>query len=477
MIGKLLTCRTLWRGARRGACQDAACGFEEIVPRACQDRQCMLCGAVEEARWIGARATWLLPVPHLHAVLTLPGRLRDLAWHNKAAVYRLLLDAAVGAIEARLGLALGVPVGAGEAGGPGDRPLPGAARPALTAVLHTWNRELAFHPHVHALVAAGALSADGSRWITAPGGACALPADERLRELFRDRLLEGLDALRRAGKLRFPRGLARLAQDAAWAALLAALRRDPARPGRRAYWHVYAKTPLGGRDVLVYLARYAVRIGLSWSRLLEHDRARREVVIATRRGQALRLTGRELARRIALHALPRGFVRVRHRGLYLGRQRAANAQAHARIVAQGLAEPMTIDPADPLSVFVLARAAPGADDGRAGGSTGDGSTGAGARPATKKELRAASRAAEEATRAAGETSGTGSSLWDLYAQAKWGVDFSRCTRCGKALVFSFVPPRRDSLPAAAAHTLARARTGLAPRAPPVARAHVEAATT
>lgn len=232
----------------------------------------------------------------------------------------------------------------------------------------------------------------------------------------------------------------------------------------------------GGRDVLVYLARYAVRIGLSWSRLLEHDRARREVVIATRRGQALRLTGRELARRIALHALPRGFVRVRHRGLYLGRQRADNEQAHARIVAQGLVEPMTIDPADPLSVFVLARAAPGADDGRADGSTGTGAA-AGARPATKQELRAASRAAEEATRAAGETSGTGSSLWDLYAQAKWGVDFSRCTRCGKALVFSFVPPRRDSLPEAAARTLARARAGIAPRAPPEARAHVEAATT
>jgi len=32
-------------------------------------------------------------------------------------------------------------------------------------VLHTWTRDLRFHPHVHALVTAGGLAADGSRWV------------------------------------------------------------------------------------------------------------------------------------------------------------------------------------------------------------------------------------------------------------------------------------------------------------------------
>jgi integrase/recombinase XerD len=36
--------------------------------------------------------------------------------------------------------------------------------PAITMVLHTWTRELVFHPHVHAIVGAGAL-ADDDTWV------------------------------------------------------------------------------------------------------------------------------------------------------------------------------------------------------------------------------------------------------------------------------------------------------------------------
>src|SRR5205814_2765541 len=36
---------------------------------------------------------------------------------------------------------------------------------SLLAVLHTWTRDLRFHPHVHCVVRAGGLSADGLRWV------------------------------------------------------------------------------------------------------------------------------------------------------------------------------------------------------------------------------------------------------------------------------------------------------------------------
>jgi hypothetical protein len=35
----------------------------------------------------------------------------------------------------------------------------------ITAVLHTWNRQLEHNPHVHCIVTAGGLSPDGARWI------------------------------------------------------------------------------------------------------------------------------------------------------------------------------------------------------------------------------------------------------------------------------------------------------------------------
>src|SRR6185437_10923228 len=66
------------------------------------------------------------------------------------------------------------------------------AQLGFTAVLHTWTRELLFHPHVHCIVTGGGLSRDGSRWI------------DRKRFLFHvdvmGALFRGkfLDALRRA---------------------------------------------------------------------------------------------------------------------------------------------------------------------------------------------------------------------------------------------------------------------------------------
>ncbi len=41
-----------------------------------------------------------------------------------------------------------------------------SAHPAeMTAVLHTWGRDLSYNPHVHFVVAAGGLSADGKQWL------------------------------------------------------------------------------------------------------------------------------------------------------------------------------------------------------------------------------------------------------------------------------------------------------------------------
>ena len=37
-------------------------------------------------------------------------------------------------------------------------------QPGFIAVLHTWNQELGFHPHVHALVPGGGPSEDQSDW-------------------------------------------------------------------------------------------------------------------------------------------------------------------------------------------------------------------------------------------------------------------------------------------------------------------------
>jgi hypothetical protein len=127
-----------------------------------------------------------------------------------------------------------------------------------------------------------------------------------------------LEQARREGKLVFHGRLAPLAQSCAFAGLL--------REARSRRWVVYAKPPFGGPEAaLKYLARYTHRIAIANSRLLSMDE---ESVRFTwkdyRHGnqvRQMRLPGCEFVRRFLLHALPKGFVRIRRYGILANCQR------------------------------------------------------------------------------------------------------------------------------------------------------------
>src|SRR5208282_1805181 len=153
-----------------------------------------------------------------------------------------------------------------------------------------------------------------------------LPAVRVLSRLFRRLFLEGLAALHAAGRLAFLGDLARLADKAAFDAVLA--------PLRRSEWVVYAKRPFAGpKAVLAYLSRYTHRVAISNSRLIRLDddgvtfrwkdyRARGKAP-----GEAwikpMTLAADEFIRRFLLHVLPSGFHRIRHYGFLASPGRAA----------------------------------------------------------------------------------------------------------------------------------------------------------
>ena len=43
------------------------------------------------------------------------------------------------------------------------------ALPGMLSVLHTWNGQLGYHPHVHLLITGGGITADGQHWEPARG--------------------------------------------------------------------------------------------------------------------------------------------------------------------------------------------------------------------------------------------------------------------------------------------------------------------
>ena len=125
------------------------CGSRSVDYYSCRNRHCPKCQAIKQAKWITERQQRMLPVRHFHVVFTLPAELRTVATANRKSVFALLFRAAaqtlskLAADQNRLGVQLGI-----------------------TAVLHTWTRELQFHPHLHCVVTAGGLAISGStRWI------------------------------------------------------------------------------------------------------------------------------------------------------------------------------------------------------------------------------------------------------------------------------------------------------------------------
>ena len=123
-------CRTSVLGGHLDLC--TACGHSTPAYNSCRNRHCPKCQSLRQAQWIAERKRRILPTHYFHVVFTVPQQLKPLAMRNRkrffdllfATVARTLLT--LGEDEKRLGGTLGV-----------------------TAVLHTWTRELKFHPHVH----------------------------------------------------------------------------------------------------------------------------------------------------------------------------------------------------------------------------------------------------------------------------------------------------------------------------------------
>ena len=323
-------CRTAALGGHVERCED--CAHLRISYNSCGNRHCPKCQAAAAKEWLADRQAELLPVPYFHVVFTLPGPIADIAYHNQAVVYDLLLKTAA---ETLITIAAD--------------PKHLGARIGLTAVLHTWGSTLTHHPHAHIIVPGGGVSPDGERWIACRLG-FFLPVPV-LSRLFRRLFLEGLNAAYQAGRLQFFADQAALAQPAAFQTFLAAL--------RKVEWVVYAKRPFGGPDaVLAYLSRYTHRSAIANGRLVAFAGERVTFKWKDYRAQGearyklMTLDADEFIRRFLIHVLPDGFHRIRHYGLFANANRANNIALARRLLA--VPDPTPSSPASDHAEMVAA---------------------------------------------------------------------------------------------------------------------------
>lgn len=123
-------CRTAVLGAHIYHCDH--CNEIHYCYHSCRNRHCPQCQGDVAQEWLQKQQHLLLPVPYHLVTFTLPAELRNVARLHQKDVYNLLFRTAADALQE---LALDPRFVGGQLG--------------MIGVLHTWTRDLLFHPHVH----------------------------------------------------------------------------------------------------------------------------------------------------------------------------------------------------------------------------------------------------------------------------------------------------------------------------------------
>lgn len=265
-------CRTAALGGHVYHCD--TCQTTHYQFHSCQNRHCPQCQHQQGQVWLAEQQAALLPVPYFMVTFTLPAALQEVARRYQVTVYNILFRTSAAALQE---LAWDLRYVGGQIG--------------MVGVLHTWGRDLRYHPHVHYLVPAGGLSLRRDEWLSARR-TFLLPV-KALARLFRGKFRA---ALKQAGLLN-------LVPASVW----------------QQNWVVHCKSVGKGESALAYLAPYIFRVAISDWRILKLEEGQvtfRYKASDTGRWHLSTVTAEEFLRRFLQHVLPKGFVKVRYYGLF-----------------------------------------------------------------------------------------------------------------------------------------------------------------
>ena len=307
VMADIEACRTAVLGGHMYACE--GCGREHPLYNSCRNRHCPTCQGLAANRWSEARAADILPVPYFHVVFTLPKEIAAIAFCNRRVVFDILFRTAAETLRTIAA-----------------DPRHGGMRIGGTAVLHTWDQQLRFHPHLHVVVPNAGFDVSSGEWKT--GSGTWLAPVKVLASLFRRLFLEALARAHGRGELDFHGSVAHLANPGEFHATLAA--------ARSRNWVVYAKRPFRGPEqVFRYLARYTHRIAISDSRITAFDgekvsfRHRKPAEPGQKKPRygTITVSADEFIRRFLLHVLPDRLHRIRYFGILANGCRARTLES------------------------------------------------------------------------------------------------------------------------------------------------------
>ena len=264
------TCRTESLGGQLYFC--AQCDQQRYSYHSCKNRHCPKCQNEQANDWLKQQQDLLLPTHHFLVTFTLPAELRAVARSHQKTIYSLLFRASSAALQLLA-----------------HDPRFVGGRLGMVGVLHTWTRQLLFHPHLHYIVTGGGLTNDG-RWRSS-----------------RKDFLVPVKALSRIFRAKF--------RDALKQTEL--FSQVPPRVWHKS-WVVHSEPVGTGDAAFKYLAPYIFRVAISNRRLekLPHGQVTFSYKeSATQQLKPCTIPATEFIRRFLQHVLPPRFIKVRYYGL------------------------------------------------------------------------------------------------------------------------------------------------------------------
>ncbi len=264
------TCRTASLGGQLYYC--AQCREQRYSYHSCKNRHCPKCQNQQANEWLKQQKELLLPTHHFLVTFTLPAELRPLARSHQKTIYNLLFRASSAAL---LQLA--------------QDPRFVGARLGMVGVLHTWTRQLLYHPHVHYIVTGGGLTADG-RWRSSRKD--FLVPVKALSPIFRAKFRDALKQTQLFAQV-------------------------PAKVWQKD-WVVHSEPVGSGQQAFQYLAPYIFRVAISNNRIRSLQQGAVTFSYkesATDQLKRCTVTAEEFIRRFLQHVLPPRFIKVRYYGL------------------------------------------------------------------------------------------------------------------------------------------------------------------
>lgn len=276
VLQSIRDCQTGRLGSVEYRCTD--CGTSHRTEKSCGDRHCPTCQTAKNGEWCEAQVGRLLPCDYFLVTFTIPEQLRRLVRRHQRICYAAMFEASAHALRTALSNAR----------------FCGVATTGFTGILHTFGRDLVYHPHIHFIVPGGGLvqNSDGlTRWKETPKG--FLAPVKILSKLYRaefERILK-------------EKGIADLVDPKTF--------RLP---------FVVDGQPVGdGVAAVKYLSRYVYRTAITNRRIVSMDEGNVSFTYRKRgmtSDRIMTLPALVFIARFLQHVLPKGLQKVRHYGFH-----------------------------------------------------------------------------------------------------------------------------------------------------------------